>query len=189
MVVYKLCWQDFVSFYHLPPSVDIFYLVNIDKKWTFLEPPPPSSCKRSLWRGPNTRPILLISKVGNFKTNDWDPILSNWHPLECWSTPVWMMHRLVVYSLFAIILSATIYVQFHATFCLKKMWKFWLCNIVCVWAFSLSLSDVLQIYQTEYYRKRMSTKICRYVKSQFEKDLNLQIHIYLRISFKTQIWF
>ena len=51
---------------------------------------------------------------------------------------------------------------------------------MCVRAFS----DVLQMYQTEYYRKIMSTKICTYVKSQFEKDLNLQIHIFFFLKLK-----
>ena len=33
-VVHKLRWQDFD---HLPPCVDIFYGMNVDKKWTFLD--------------------------------------------------------------------------------------------------------------------------------------------------------
>ena len=36
------------SFDHLTPSVDIFYLMNIDKKSTFLDYLLPFSCKRSL---------------------------------------------------------------------------------------------------------------------------------------------
>ena len=36
-------------FDRLPPCVDIFYDVNVDKKWTFLNHLPTSSCKRSLW--------------------------------------------------------------------------------------------------------------------------------------------
>ena len=39
-------------FDHLPPSVDIFYVMNIDKKWTFLDHLPISSCTRSLWTTP-----------------------------------------------------------------------------------------------------------------------------------------
>ena len=35
-------------FDHLSPCVDIFYGINVDKKWTFLEHLPTSSCKRSL---------------------------------------------------------------------------------------------------------------------------------------------
>ena len=35
-------------FDHLPPCVDIFYGMNVDKKWTFLDHLPTSSCKRSL---------------------------------------------------------------------------------------------------------------------------------------------
>ena len=41
------------SFDHLPPCVDIFYGINVDKKWTFLDHLPTSSCKRSLWTTPN----------------------------------------------------------------------------------------------------------------------------------------
>ena len=33
---------------HLPPCVDVFYLILVDKKWTFLDHLPTSSCKRSL---------------------------------------------------------------------------------------------------------------------------------------------
>ena len=38
-------------FDHLPPSVDIFYRMNVDKKGTFLDP---FSCKRSLWTAPSS---------------------------------------------------------------------------------------------------------------------------------------
>ena len=35
--VHKLRWQVFTFFDHLPPYVDIFYLINVDKKLTFLD--------------------------------------------------------------------------------------------------------------------------------------------------------
>ena len=35
-------------FDHLLPCVDIFYGINVDKKWTFLDHLPTLSCKRSL---------------------------------------------------------------------------------------------------------------------------------------------
>ena len=35
--IHKLRWQDFSFFDHLPPCVDIFYGINVDKKWTFLD--------------------------------------------------------------------------------------------------------------------------------------------------------
>ena len=41
-------------FDYLLPSDDIFYLMNVDKKWTFFDHLPPSSCKRSLWTTSNT---------------------------------------------------------------------------------------------------------------------------------------
>ena len=45
------CVDQFLPFFdHLPPSVDIFYLINVDKKWTTYLPT--SSCKRSLWTTP-----------------------------------------------------------------------------------------------------------------------------------------
>ena len=40
-------------FDHLKPCVDIFYGMNIEKKWTFLDKLPTLSCKRSLWTTPN----------------------------------------------------------------------------------------------------------------------------------------
>ena len=36
-------------FEHLPPCVDIYYGMNVDKKGTFLDHLPISSCKSSLW--------------------------------------------------------------------------------------------------------------------------------------------
>ena len=52
-VVHKLRWQDFfLTTYHLP-FVDIFYGINVDKKWTFFDHLPTSSCKRSLGTPPN----------------------------------------------------------------------------------------------------------------------------------------
>ena len=47
-------------FDHLLPSVDIFYLLNIDKKSTFLDYLPPSSCKRSLWTTPQRQEYLDV---------------------------------------------------------------------------------------------------------------------------------
>ena len=52
-VVHKLRRQYFGFFFdHITPSVDIFYLMKVDKKSTFLNYLPPSSCKRSLWTTP-----------------------------------------------------------------------------------------------------------------------------------------
>ena len=42
----------FWLFDHLPTYVDNFYGINVDKKWTFLDHLPTSSCKRSLWTTP-----------------------------------------------------------------------------------------------------------------------------------------
>ena len=36
-IVHILCCQEFGFFEHLPPSINIFYDMNIDKKWTFLD--------------------------------------------------------------------------------------------------------------------------------------------------------
>ena len=49
-VVHKLRWRNFG--FSWPPCVDIFYGINVDKKWTFLDHLPTSSCKRSLWTAP-----------------------------------------------------------------------------------------------------------------------------------------
>jgi hypothetical protein len=54
-------------FDHLPPSVDIFYLMNIDEKSTFLDYLTPSSCKRSLWMHPNFICLQLIFSQKPFK--------------------------------------------------------------------------------------------------------------------------
>ena len=78
-VVHKLCWQVFGFFWpptlrsllnelarlipklgvkrassfnrdlRVPPSVEIFYIINVDKKSIFFYYLPPSSCKHSLW--------------------------------------------------------------------------------------------------------------------------------------------
>ena len=50
--VHKLRLQDLSFFYHLPPSVYIFYGIKVDKKLIFFRPPTPSYCKRSLWTPP-----------------------------------------------------------------------------------------------------------------------------------------
>ena len=42
-------YVDKIFFGHLPPYVDIFYLIRVDKKPTFLDYLPTSSCQRSLW--------------------------------------------------------------------------------------------------------------------------------------------
>ena len=51
-VIFKLpydqIYQMKTTFDHLPPSVDIFYLINVDEESTFLDYLPPFSCKRSL---------------------------------------------------------------------------------------------------------------------------------------------
>ena len=36
-------------FDHLSPYIDIFYGMNVDKKWTFLDHLPTLSCELSLW--------------------------------------------------------------------------------------------------------------------------------------------
>jgi hypothetical protein len=41
--------QVLAFFDHLLPSIDISYLMNVDKKSKILDYLPPSSCKRSLW--------------------------------------------------------------------------------------------------------------------------------------------
>ena len=53
MLPYKGPFKNYVGkilafFDHLPPCVDIFYVMNVDKKWTFLDHLSTSSCKRSL---------------------------------------------------------------------------------------------------------------------------------------------
>ena len=48
------------------PCVDIFYGINLDKKWIFLDHLPTSSCKRSLWTAPNPFVYMLPNQF-NFK--------------------------------------------------------------------------------------------------------------------------
>jgi hypothetical protein len=54
-------------FDHLPPCVDIFYGINVDKKWTFFDHLPASSCKCSFWTTPNmestTHQLLQLAGV------------------------------------------------------------------------------------------------------------------------------
>ena len=49
--IYKLCWQGFWLFLTTcsPTYVYIFYLIIVDKKSTFLDYLPTSSCQHSLW--------------------------------------------------------------------------------------------------------------------------------------------
>ena len=51
--VHKLRWHVFGFFWpQVLASVDIFYLINVDKKLTFLDYLPTSSCQCSLWMPP-----------------------------------------------------------------------------------------------------------------------------------------
>ena len=69
----------FMTFFdHLPPYVDIFYLINVDKKSTFLDSLPTSSYQRSLWTPPNVgfvieRMTLRLKKEPNrtFKSTSY----------------------------------------------------------------------------------------------------------------------
>ena len=82
-VVHKLRWQDFGFFDHLlPPSVDIFYLMNIGKKWTFLDHLPPSSYKRSLW----TAPYPKIRHILHWASSRFSHLTNYFHISEnlCW---------------------------------------------------------------------------------------------------------
>ena len=57
-VIHKLHWLHILAFFdHLLLCVDIFYGMNVDKKRTFLDHLPTSSCKRSLW----TPPKVLVT--------------------------------------------------------------------------------------------------------------------------------
>ena len=58
-ILYKGSFTNYIDkilafFDHLPPCVDIFYGITIDKKWSFLDHLPTSSCKRSLWMTSNS---------------------------------------------------------------------------------------------------------------------------------------
>ena len=57
----KLHWQDFVFFWPPTPFVDIFNLMNVGKKSTFLDYLTPSCCKRSLWTIPYSETGILVS--------------------------------------------------------------------------------------------------------------------------------
>ena len=50
-------------FDHLPPCVDIFYGITVDKKWTFLDHLPTSACKCSLRPTPYLDILSKIKKV------------------------------------------------------------------------------------------------------------------------------
>ena len=65
-------WQDFGFFFdHLPPCVDIFYAMNVDKKWTVLDHLPTSSCKRSLWTTPYRKIIEARGCTSNIKISKY----------------------------------------------------------------------------------------------------------------------
>ena len=64
--IHKLRWQDFSFFLTTyPPCFDIFYGMNVDQNWTFLDHLPSLSCKRSLWTPPYyPRTHATVSAVG-----------------------------------------------------------------------------------------------------------------------------
>ena len=52
-VIHKLRWQDFCFFWPPTPLRWHFYGMNVDKKWTFMDHLPTSSCSKcSLWTAP-----------------------------------------------------------------------------------------------------------------------------------------
>ena len=53
-------WLFFTTY---PPFVDIFYLINVDKKSTFLDYLPPSSCKHSLWTTPYVHIRITLAVI------------------------------------------------------------------------------------------------------------------------------
>ena len=61
--VHKIRLQDLSFFYHLPPSVYIFYGIKVN----FFDHLPPSSCKRSLWTAPCW---ICLSLVSWFRLNE-----------------------------------------------------------------------------------------------------------------------
>ena len=75
-VVHKLRWQVVFRLFlttYLRTYVDIFYLINLDKKSTFLDYIPLSSCKRSLWTTHyNTFLSNLSGNQTDWKQKQWD---------------------------------------------------------------------------------------------------------------------
>ena len=65
-VVHKLSWQDFHFFWPPTPCIDDSNGMNVDKKWTFLDHLPTSSCQHSLW----TTPYLF--EYGRNENELWD---------------------------------------------------------------------------------------------------------------------
>ena len=55
-------------FDHLHPCVDIFYAMNVDKKWTFFDHLPTSSWKRSLWTTPIRCRIWILKCIWWFNS-------------------------------------------------------------------------------------------------------------------------
>ena len=53
----------FGFFWPPTPCVDIFYGMNVDKKWTFLDHLPTSSCKRSLWTTPYCSQVCWVLDI------------------------------------------------------------------------------------------------------------------------------
>ena len=73
--------DKFLTFFdHLPSCVDIFYGINVDIKWTFLDHLPASSCKRSLWTTPYCKwlPVLFVKNDQNFPQIDHGLLNRGW---------------------------------------------------------------------------------------------------------------
>ena len=52
---------------HLLPYVYVFYGIKVDKKWTFLDHLPTSSCKRSLWTPPYVMLVCIEVLVVGYR--------------------------------------------------------------------------------------------------------------------------
>ena len=110
-VVHTLCCKDF--FDHLPLKVDIFYGMNVDKKWTFLAHLPTSSCKRSLWMTPT-----------EMAGSEWGKPYS-WSIKLCKSAPAKSAVGDHIYSPLLLLLLAIIQkrTQYLCYGLLKKKWR------------------------------------------------------------------
>ena len=81
-------------FDHLPPCIDIFYGINVDRKWTFLDHLPTLSCKRSLWTTPKLESYKFAKDILLFNGEATNLLKIRWllsEKASAYSPHLWLL--------------------------------------------------------------------------------------------------